>query len=266
MTDHERPTTDSRALTEVLGERARQDGAGSEPTTEELVAHLEGRLSDDEAAALERRLAASPEATRDLLDLAELMEVEESLARDDDAPADLEVEKGWRDFHRRRGRLDGDDASGAVGRGPSRSSGPVVARYAGVAAVAAVAVAALALGVWIGGLGLDPGGSDAPAVLEGVGATATLFADRSGQGATVELAPGERALLTLDPGERCPEYRVEIDGAGDAGSLTGLTRDPSGSLVVLFAGEPGAHRVRILGCQPERELAIYQVDVVAPGR
>jgi plasmid stabilization system protein ParE len=254
MTEHERRTADAEALAELLGERARAEAMGPEPTTEELMAHLEGRLSDEETADLERRLAASPEATRDLLDLAELMAVEDELsAEDGDRPADLEAERGWRDL---RGRLAEEPRRGTDHEQPPRRRS---LSLAAVAAVAAVAVAALGLGVWIGQLGSGSTGSD------GLVATRTLalFDDRSGSLRSVELAPEESLALLVAPPEECSDYTVEIERAetGRVSRLEGLRPSgPTGALELTFDPPSGRVEVRVLGCG--RQLMAEEIEIV----
>jgi len=65
MSESERAKTDVEELTAVLAERARE-GAGPDPEAGELLDDLEGRLPPEAEEAMQRRLVASPSATRKL--------------------------------------------------------------------------------------------------------------------------------------------------------------------------------------------------------
>src|SRR3954465_13370454 len=88
------PRTDAEALIAALAEQARSAaGETLDPEPEELLDYLAGALTPEDEERLGRQLAASPEATRALLDLAEL---EAAGAAAGEGPADLAARAGWR--------------------------------------------------------------------------------------------------------------------------------------------------------------------------
>lgn len=269
----EKIPTDREALAAVLEERARER-AGADPEAEELLNYLEGRLSPEAEQEIQRRLVASPSASRKLLDLADLMAAgEEAEARasaeaEGEAPADLALHAAWRDL---QGRLPGGAAAAtAEGRREARTSRPGGLSRGLVALAASLFVAVLALGVWV--WRLEQGGVPREGPVEGpVMAsveTLELFeAVRSDRVPTVELGPDGWLQLYLRPPEDCPSYTAELAGAGPDGTHTerDLTRDELGLVNLLVRGEPGRYSLRILGCEPERELSTYGFEIVRPG-
>ncbi len=144
-------TKDEEALAAELAAVAREaaGAAGAEPGagpgSDELLDYLEDRLSPEAEAALRRRLVASPEATRRLLDLADLTDARaEAEAADEDRPADLAVHAAWRDFERRRG-----------GRPAARRRAPAWLS----ALAAALLVVLVGLGGWVWRLESRDGGT-----------------------------------------------------------------------------------------------------------
>lgn len=263
MSDPNRPPTDTpaldQALAEVLAERAREHagpGAG-DPEPEELLDYLEGRLSPEAEEAMGRRLLASPSATRDLLDLAELAEAGAELAGaggGEDAAeepavlADVSARAGWRDLRRQLG----DEA--ASGRRGSRAVPALVALAAGLF----VAVVGLSVQLW------RTGQDDALANVRTLELEQGLRSDRVPQ---VEVAPREYIRGVLFPPEPCPVYRAEIVGPGGAGTLRieGLRRDELDQLSFLFRRGPGRYTLRLFGCEPEREVSSYGFEIARSG-
>jgi hypothetical protein len=253
--DRRRPPTDLEALTEVLAERARE-GAGPEPEAGELLDYLEGRLRPEAEEAMQRRLVASPEATRKLLDLADLTEAGaaaggRATGEAEEAPADLAVHAAWRDFRKRL-------PSGE--RTPSRGG----TRHPWLVALAAtlfVAVLGLGARVWQLERGAGPGAELLVANLE------TLELDepvRSDRVPTKELEPGEPLQLVLFPAERCPSYRAELAGPSDLIALR-LERNELGRVSFLIPGKPGRYTLQLFGCEPESHVSTYGFEIVRSG-
>ncbi len=233
------------AAREAAGPAGAEPGAG--PGSEDLLDYLEDRLSPEAEAALRRRLVASPEATRKLLDLADLADARaEAEAADEDRPADLAVYAAWRDFERRRG-----------GRPAARRRAPAWLS----ALAAALLVALVGLGGWIWRLESRDGGTVANLrSLELVGAL------RSGQEATVALPKGDPLRLVLAPAEPCPDYRADLEGPAGRQRIPGLERDELGRLTLLLGrAAPGRYTLRLSGCEPEREISTYRFEIVRPG-
>jgi hypothetical protein len=277
---------DVETLTAVLAERAQEGGggAGPDPEPEELLDYLEGRLSQEEDAAMQRRLVASPAATRRLLDLAGLVDAgaagerqggEEGEAAG--APADLAVHAAWRDF---RWRLPGGEAEAGPTGGPAPldpsrlSDRPASAGRAtrwnalsgGLAALAAtLLVAVLALGTWVSRLerASGPGGG----VVANLRTLEVPQATRAEGLPSSTVAPGEPLLVLLEaPPEPCPSYRAEIvTPAGALREVPGLVRDELGNLSFLLQGEHGRYAVRLFGCEPERQLSTYGFEILPSG-
>lgn len=254
MSSPEKPMTDVEALTDVLAERARKS-AGKEPEAEELLDYLEGRLSPEAEREMQRRLVASPEATRKLLDLADLTEAGAAAeARLGDergaAPADLAVHAGWRDL---RTRL--PDHQGA----PSRAGRPHRWLVA-LAATLFVAVVGLGSRVWQ----LEQGGGP-DAGLQMAHVETLVLSDealRSGEPAIQELDPGEPLLLLIPYPERCPSYSAELAGPAPGDPITVRAQRGEGGdvKVVVLRAEPGSYTLRLFGC--ERELSTYGFEIV----
>lgn len=258
MSDTERPMTDMEALTAVLAEWARES-AGPDPEAEELLDYLEGRLSAEADREMERRLVASPSATRKLLDLAAIAEAGAAAeAAGAQEPADLAVHAGWRDLQARL---------------PRRSAGAERPRrlQAGLLALAAtLLLAVLALGTWVWQLerGSASGSGTGDGLMMANLETLELFgAVRSDRLPAVTVEPGEPFRIALHPEDRCPTYRAEIVGpaADERRVVPGLERDELGLLTLLFRGRPGTYTLRLLGCEPEQELSTYGFEIVSPG-
>lgn len=254
--DRRRPPTDVEALTEVLAERARE-GAGPEPEAGELLDYLEGRLPPEAEEAMQRRLVASPEATRKLLDLADLAEAGAAAeiragSEAGDEPADLAVHAAWRDF---RKRLPAGSAAGA-----SRARRPT--RWL-AALAAALFVAVLGLGFQVWRL-VEGGRPPEGAVLANLETLELFETVRSDGLPTAALEPDEPLHLVLAPAERCPSYRAELVGPTEV-TVQGLERDERGTVSFLVPVQPGRYTLRLLGCQPERELSTYGFEIQLAG-
>ena len=280
MTSSRRTPTDAEALAAALAERAEEEAGlagGEEPGEDELLDYLEGRLAPEAEAALQRRLVASPEAARKLLDLEDLLAAG-TAARGEagdragtaaegsaEEPADFAMRAGWRDLRRRLPR-----------RGGARSQLPPLL----TAVAATLLVAVVGLGTWVWELESERSGGFV------VGEVASLelgAASRSAEGEAVELEPGTPLRLVFRPEEPCPAYRVEVSGplsgeAAGAGAgetageeprtlaVPGLEPDELGLVDLLFLPpEPGRYTVRLLGCEPERELSTHGFEIVRPG-
>lgn len=259
--DRRRPPTDLEALTEVLAERARES-AGPEPEAGELLDYLEGRLTPEAEEAMQRRLVASPEASRKLLDLADLAEAgaaAEGRATGElgDEPADLAVHAAWRDL---QGRLPSGETGGSR---PGRAGRPQP-WLAALAAALFVAVLGLGFQVWRLG---DGGGPGEGAVLASVETLELFEGVRSGEAATVELEPDEPLHLVLAPAERCPSYRAELAGPepGERRRVE-LERNEYGQVsLLLLRAAPGRYTLRVPGCDPGHEVSTYGFEIVRPG-
>ena len=287
MTSSRRTPTDAEALAAVLAERAAEEEAarlgeepgggpgGGEPGEEELLDYLEGRLAPEAEAALQRRLVAIPGAARKLLDLEDLLQARarsssgagagaetgtgaEAGSRSGEGPVDFAVRAGWRDL---QGWLPGRE--GAWRRWPPLLS----------AVAAALALAVVGLGAWVWQLESErePG-----FLVANVESLELGGAGRSGEGEAVELEPGDFLRLVLLPEERCPEYRAEVTGPLAGASpgepeaptraFSGLERDEYDLVTpLLLDPEPGRYTVRLLGCEPEREISLHGFEIVRPG-
>lgn len=263
MSESERPATDVEELTSVLAERARES-AGPDPEVGEILDYLEGRLSPEAAEAMERRLVASPSASRKLLDLADLTQAgADAEGATSEEPADLAIHAGWRDLQE---RLPADVApsrrparTATAGEPPSRVNRTLAAL------AATLFVAVLALGAWVWDLRRDPSGKDG--LLVANLQTLELFeVVRSERAPAVAVEPGEPFRVALHPEERCASYRAEIVGPGGSRHVApGLEPDELGRLDFLFLGGPGGYTLRLLGCEPEREISTYGFEIVPPG-
>lgn len=238
---------DSEALTAALAEEARERaGDAPEPTEEELLDYLAGRLPPAAEKALQRQLVARPELAEKLLDLEAFAAAGETAG---DRPSDLAAHAGWRDFEARRA------AAGA----PSRRPPPWLSALA-----ASLLVATLGLSFWVWRLEREQGRPIAN--LESLELAA---GSRAGAEPAVELEPGAPLQLVLEPGERCPAYQAVISGPppGESWTVRDLIRDERGLLSILLpVGAPGTYRLDLYGCEPRRELVSHRFQVVPPSR
>jgi hypothetical protein len=239
------PLTDPEALIAALAEQARSGAPSGEPEPEELLDYLAGRLSPENEERLGRQLAASPEAARALLDLADL---EAAGAAAGQAPAELAVHAGWRDLKERL---------------PAtmpwyRRLPPMLSSIA----AALLLVTTLGLGGWVSKL---RGELSRP--VANVSRLELASGSRAGREPAVAVAAGAPLLLVLDPAERCPSYTAEVEGLGgrDRQTLPGLEQDPRGRLCLLLRLAPGSYRLRLTGCEPRRQLEEHSFRITADG-
>jgi hypothetical protein len=235
-----RPPTDREALIAALAEEARS-GAGAEgrrpePEPEELLDFLAGSLDPEEEERLSRLLAASPEASRALLDLADF---EAAGAAAGQGPSDLAAHAGWRYLKERL-----PDARPWFRRLP-----PLLSTIA-----AALLVSTVGLGFRVLTLQEE---LNRPVVNP---QTLTLAVTRAD---TEPTAPSGQVRLVLRPAERCPAYTAELEGpaARDRQTIPGLERDDGGVVSLLVRLDPGSYGLRLYGCEPRRELEEHRFQI-----
>jgi hypothetical protein len=234
------PRTDAEALIAALAEQARSAaGEHPDPEPEELLDYLAGRLTPEDEERLGRQLAASPEAARTLLDLAEL---EAAGAAAGEGPADLAARAGWRDLERR------------LPTAAPRSRRPPVWLSAVAASLLVATVGLVARVLWLQGELRRPI-ANVPSL--------ELVSGRAGSDPDVALPPGVPLRLVFHPAERCPKYAAEVDGPGrrDRRSVEKLTRDELGRLTLQLPGEPGPYKLILLGCEPRRKLEEHRFRI-----
>jgi hypothetical protein len=236
------PRTDREALIAALAEEARRAAPESpDPEPEELLDYLDGRLASEDEERLGRRLAASPEAARALLDLAEL---EEATRQAGTGPADLAARAGWRDLQSR------------LPESAPRSRHPP----AWLSAIAAaLLIATLGLSAWVWRLqgALRQPVANVPSL--------ELISDGRGTEPVVHLTPGQQLLLELAPADLCPRYRAEVSGPEGRRVIDGSQRDKAGRLTFLLPVEQGSYTLRLTGCEPRRELEEHRFRITADG-
>lgn len=232
------PPTDREALIAILAESART-GAGDagEPEPEDLLDFLAGRLDPEEEARVSRRVVASPEASRALLDLADL---EAAGAAAGERPRELNTAAAWRDFERRLP---------APRPRPPRTLLPSLA-------AAALLVSTLGLSAWVWRLQGElnrPSPNPQPAQLAMTRAAEPSFA----------LAPGQPLRPVLRPVARCPVYKAELEGPGRWGPWSfDLQRDRQGNVSFnLQRPRPGTYTLRLHGCEPGHEVEEHRFQV-----
>jgi hypothetical protein len=238
------PPSDREALIAALAEAA---GAGADdarqPEPEELLDFLAGRLDPEEEARVSRRLVASPDASRALLDLADL---EAAGAAAGEGPRELGTVAAWRDFERR--------LPGAAPR-PRR----LWTLLPSVAAALLVATLGLSVLRYQGEL------SRPVANLRSL----ELFVSRAGTKPSIALKPGAPLRLVIAPlAPRCPVYRADVErlGGGDRWSVEDLRADERGNLsLFLRRVEPGTYSLRLSGCEPQRAAGTYRFQVTDGG-
>lgn len=239
-------STDRDALIAALAAQARSDAPERPaPEPEELLDYLAGRLPPEDEQRIARQLAASPASTRALLDLAEL---EAAGAEAGERPTDLPAVAGWREF---RNRL-----PGAPPRRQRLSS-----LLPGIAA--SLLAATMGLGSWVWRL---QGELYRP--IANLASLELPSGSRAAREPVLDLPSGAPLRLVLAPAERCPSYAAEIEGprSGDRQTIEGLERDELGRLTLLLRLEPGSYGLRLLGCEPRRELEEHRFRIMADGR
>jgi hypothetical protein len=237
------PRTDRDALTAALAEEARRAAPESpDPEPEELLDYLDGRLGPEDEERLGRRLAASPEAARALLDLAEL---EEATRQAGTGPADLAARAGWRDLQSRL-----PEAAPRSRHPPAWLS----------AIAAALLIATLGLSAWVWRL---QGALSQP--VANVPSLELISEGRAVEEPSAVLPPGARLLLILGPSDLCPLYTAEVSGPRGRRVIDGLQRDKAGRLTFLLPVEPGGYDLHLTGCEPRRELEEHRFRIKADG-
>jgi len=236
------PRTDREALIAALAEEARRAAPESpDPEPEELLDYLDGRLAPEDEERVGRQLAASPEAAQALLDLEEL---EAATVQAGTGPADLAARAGWRDFQSR------------LPEAAPRSHHPPAWL---TAIAAALLIATIGLSAWV--LRLQGSMRQPIANVPSL----DLISDGRGTEPVATVPPGVPLLLRLSPAERCPVYTAEVSGPGDHWTVEGWRRDTRGNLTLQVAGEPGPYELRLLGCEPRRELEEHHFRIEAHG-
>ena len=237
-----RPPTDREALIAALAEEARSGlGAeGRQPEPEQLLDFLAGGLDPEEEERLSRLFAASPEASRALLDVADF---EAAGAAAGQGPSDLAARAGWRDLEKRL-----PDARPWFRRLP-----PLLSTIA-----AALLVSTVGLGFW--GLRLQEKRNHPVANLRSL----TLTVTRAGTEPAAVPAPGDPVRLVMVPTvRRCPTYEAVLEGPqpGDRRTIRGLTPDERELLSSLLYLDPGSYGLRLYGCEPRQEAGNYTFRV-----
>lgn len=220
--------------------------ATTAPQPEELLDFLAGRLSPEAHQQLERRLAASPEAARMLLELAELAE---AVPPATGAPADFAVAAGWRDFQARI----------ASPKTPARSPSPGLPRW-WLGLAAGLALLSVGLGAWVWRLE-----QERRRPVANLASLELRAGTRAGEVKEIELAAGAQLRLLLEPGEPCPRYEAELSGPGGRRTIPGLEKNPLGRLETLVRLAPGDYSLLLFGCEPRRELERYRFQVLRGG-
>jgi len=238
-----RPPTDREALIAALAEEARSGAGERQPEPEELLDFLAGGLDPEEEERLSRLLAASPEASRALLDVADF---EAAGAAAGQGPSDLAARAGWRDLQERL-----PDARPWFRRLP-----PLLSTIA-----AALLVSTVGLGFRV--LTLQGELSRPVANLRSL----TLSVTRAGTEPVAAPAPGDPVRLVMIPTVRCPAYEAVLEGPRPGGRRTiqGLTPDERGLLNPLLHLDPGSYGLRLYGCEPRQEIGNYRFTVTLDG-
>jgi hypothetical protein len=238
------PPTDREALIAALAAETRLTGTDEEPEPEKILDFLAGRLEPDEEESLSRHLLAHPEASRALLDLAEL---EAAGAEAGKRPADLAALAGWRDLERRL-------PSPATSRFRQFFQ-PRMLQPAALAA--ALLVSTIGLGTWVWRLQgeLNRPVANLPSV--------ELSATREETEPAVMLPPGAPLHLVISPVVRCPGYKAILEGPkpGDQIPVRGLVPDARGLLNPQLRLNPGSYGLKLYGCEPQQEAGNYRFTV-----
>ena len=239
------PQTDPEALIAALAavaESARDGAPPGEPEPEELLDYLEGRLPPADEERVARQLAASPEAARALLDLADL---EAAGAAAGTQPAELAARAGWRDLERR-----------LPAAAPRRRPPPWLSTLAAALLVSTVGLSGR---LWQ----IERERSRPVANLQSL---ELVSQSRAAGEETVPLHGGDPLRLVLHPAERCARYDAEVEEPGGRNLRTPLILEPDGRrnlTLLLKRTEPGSYGLRLFGCEPRRELEAHRFQVTA---
>lgn len=92
-------------------------------------------------------------------------------------------------------------------------------------------------------------------------ASLELVDTRSGEVPEIVLEPDAPLRLAIEPSERCPAYRAELDGprALRVERLTAETFEPL--TLLLPRPAPGDYRLELYGCEPERRVGEHRFRV-----
>jgi hypothetical protein len=248
--------TDTRsglaALLPELHETQRR--ATPEPALEEILAYLNGEMSEKEAEDLRQRLSYHPQATRLLLDLADPSRLADPADVDLPLPDPADLERRLR----------------AVGLFDRQA--PVVPIRPGVHPLYRWATAALIL--LSVGLGIRLG-SDRGTVADTDVAIWELLpraeSEERGRGETVEATPGfshDLLLYSNDVRARIP-YRIVVVDAGAEVVLTREVRSLRAGRVVLRLSSrdlgPGRYEVRLFAAEAsDSAVAVYPLEWIEP--
>lgn len=236
-----RPPTDREALIAALAaeaEETRSTGTDG-PEPEKLLDFLAGRLRPEEEERLSSYLLANPEASRALLDLADL-EAAGAQAADPAAqrPAEIATVAAWRDLERR------------LPTSPTPSRFRKLQRLLpSIAAMLLVSTISLATLVWRYHEKL----SQPVANLQ----TLSLLSTRAGTEPSVAPPSGDPVRLLIDTHRtQCSSYEARVEGPspGNHRTIQGLERTDSGHLTSLVRLKPGTYTLRLYGCEPRREI------------
>jgi hypothetical protein len=238
-----RPPDDAEALIAALAQQSRSGSPAAEldPEPEELLEYLAGRLPPEEEERIGRRLVASPEAARALLDLADF---EAAGAAAEGAPSELAVLAGWQDLKKRL-----PPAETRPRRFP-----PLLSSVA-----AALLVSTLSLGV----LAVR----QREELRRPVANVPTRELDAGSRAAgeqILELPAGRLLRLVVAQSEHCLKYEAMIQGPERRDLVKGLEVDALGNLTVVVPVELGSYSLRLQGCG--RELGVYRFRITADGR
>jgi hypothetical protein len=237
------PQTDPEALIAALAESARDGAPSGEPEPEELLDYLEGRLPPADEERVARQLAASPEAARALLDLADL---EAAGAAAGTQPAELAARAGWRDLERRL----------PAAAAPRRRPPPWLSTLAAALLVSTVGLGGKVYKDW----------EERSRPVANVKSVELVSQSRAAGEETVPLHVGDPLRLVLRPAQRCPRYDAEVEGPGGRNRRTASALEPDerGNLTLLLQRtEPGSYGLRLYGCEPRHELEAHRFRVTA---
>jgi hypothetical protein len=238
-----RPPDDAEALIAALAQQARSGSPAAEldPEPEELLEYLAGRLPPEEEERIGRRLVASPEAARALLDLADF---EAAGAAAEGAPSELAVLAGWQDLKKRL----------PVAPAPRfRRFPPLLSSVAAALLVSTLSLSVLAV-------------RQREELRRPVANVPTLELDSGSRAAgeqALELPAGHLLRLVIAQAEHCLKYEAVIQGPERRDPIKGLEVDGRGNLTVVVPVEPGAYGLRLQGCG--RELGEYRFRITADG-
>ncbi len=244
---------------------AKRDELGGPPTPGEILAYRDGRLEGSARNGVEARIAADPEASRVLADLADFPNVKPAPGTTE--PSDEEIAATWQALRQKLDQVRPATAPPAplrldVHRG---WSSPRVESWRVAAAAVVVLAAGWTAGYLMGGRATAP--KPEAAVNVAIAELAPLEDATRSAAATVELpARAEELVLVLGVADEgsFPDYGVEIlDAAGrPLSARQGLRPTELGTFHLAFgrgALPAGVYQIRLLGRNGEQDtlLATY---------